>query len=255
MSTRFTRGTNSESNSNSQNNSGTSSNRRRNEDSSTGSGSTGAASYNPSYLARQTTSSTRGAGNSSGSSRLASRGGNTSSSSSRRRRREDATAHTLDSDGRSSRATAGDGEDLPRVSFDPGLEDVQEGSTEGALLPSGNYYPSESLGAAVRRQAERDQQDDAVIYPEMTMPSVAPLSWRQSPRVESLSQRANANLMQQRPSSLYDSFTQMHGAGSPPPRPPPRRSRLSEIGSEATQNEHQDATREEEGDDSNRLWI
>lgn len=253
-STGLSRGTTSGTNSNSQSGTGSS---RRNESSS--GGSTGAASYDPSHLARQSKSSTRGGVSGSGSlsSRSVTRGG----SSSRRRRGGETDGDngssltgTGESDGQSSRATAGGGEDLARLSLDPGLERVQEGQED--LFPSSDFYPSESLGAAVRRRAEREAQetgDERNINTPRSHPiSLVPGAshWRQSPRVESASQRANANLGQggssyQRP-DLRDSFSPPEASTSSP-----RRTRLpdpEEARTEATEPDDQEGG--EDGDSS-----
>lgn len=122
----------------------------------------------------------------------------------------------VESDGQSSRATAGGGEDLRRFSMDPGLGSVRESQED--VLPSSHFYPSESLGAAVRRRADREAQEEG-DRPNVDTPRTVPASlvpgstsgtslppaltstssslWRQSPRVESVSQRAAANLEQQ----------------------------------------------------------
>ncbi|UZJ52523.1 hypothetical protein CBS101457_001843 [Exobasidium rhododendri] len=219
------------SNSNSLSNSGTSSSRRRMENSS--GGSTGAASYNPSNLGRQSISSTRGrrggatastTNSSSLSSREAVRGGEWSTQG-----REDDFASSLsgggvESEGRSSRATAG-GEDQRRFTLDPGLMSVQEGPE--TVLLSSSYYPSESLGAAVRRRAEREAQEQAGQEPKDTsfepgytsettplpafLNSSSTLSaqWRQSPRVQSAAERATATLKEEE-----ERQQQMHDSGS-----------------------------------------
>lgn len=151
------------------------------------SGSTGAASYSPSYLARQTTASTRGgSGTTSMSSRDVARGGSNSSSSRSRRQRypDGGSSHYPESDAQSSRATAGGAQDDQRWDMGPGLplDSVQE-SQEDQGNVTGHYYPSDSLGTAMQRRAAQELGEGQ-----------RQSSWRPSPRVESLSQRAAANM-------------------------------------------------------------
>lgn len=214
---------------------------RRTQQSSSGA-STGAASYSPSYLARQPSGSTRGGG--AGSSSMSSRGARGGGASSRRQATNDESEYTSSSgqqrretstidsgDGRSSMATAGGmADEGHRFSREPGaLARVQEdedttgydlGELNEGGVPSTSYYPSESLGAAVRRRAEQEarqeaqqhESDQASTSPQQQVSSIAstpraiPLSlrpgggnatessqWRQSPRVDAVSQRAARN--------------------------------------------------------------
>lgn len=208
----------------SQSYSGTSS-QRRGQQSSSGA-STGAASYSPSHLGPYAASSISSRGG---------RSGQGSSSNSRRRNSETAGSsivyggHSTESEGQSSRATAGGYDDGRRASMDPttlgSVLEGQEGPAGADIPPEQTYYPSESLGAAVRRQMERETLEDgdqaysaAGSAPTTSVPSSAtaravPSSlmagnrgnpapampslssadssqWRQSPRVESASHRA-----------------------------------------------------------------
>lgn len=215
---------------------------RRTQQSSSGA-STGAASYSPSYLARQPSGSTRGGG--AGSSSMSSRGARGGGASSRRQGTNDESEYTSSSgqqrretstidsgDGRSSMATAGGMDDGYRSNREPGpLARVQEdedatgydlGEGNEGVLPATAYYPSESLGAAVRRRAEQEARQEAQQHgsgesdqtgtsPQQqlssisTTPRAIPLSlrpggnpaessqWRQSPRVDAVSQRAARN--------------------------------------------------------------
>ncbi|PWN32138.1 uncharacterized protein FA14DRAFT_182052 [Meira miltonrushii] len=216
---------------------------RRTQQSSSGA-STGAASYSPSYLARHPSGSTRGGG--AGSSSMSSRGTRGGGASSRRQGTNDESEYTsssgqqrretstLDSgDGRSSMATAGEVADegyrsnrergpLARVQEDEDASGYDLGEGNEGVLPTTSYYPSESLGAAVRRRAEQEARQEAQQHgsgesdqtgtsPQQqlssisTTPRAIPLSlrpggnpaessqWRQSPRVDAVSQRAARN--------------------------------------------------------------
>ena len=246
--------------------SGTGSSNRRNESSS--GGSTGAASYSPSYLGRQGTSSTRGGATSSSlSSRGAARGSGQSSSSRRlhEETEQDVSSSTggAESDGHSSIATAGGGEDLRRFSMDPGLGSLQETPEES--VQASTYYPSQSLGAAVRRRAEREAQegDTPRSIPTSLLPgsSSTPSSsqWRQSPRVETVSQRAAAANLTDEPGAMSsDRWDELRQSIASPPQQgtsSPRRTRLPDP--EAARRQGSAADDADEDRDSSRdrgIW-